>query len=584
VVVDNDQYRALVGLKGDKWGWDWDSAVLYSAAKVHDEADGYSTSLFQAAINRTDASAYNPFSGGNPAAPGIGDSTPNSQATIDSFRIKQVRENKTTLALADFKVSKPDLLTYWAGDIGIAAGVEWRRETYSDNRDARQDTSTPYIDRVRNVLVSTSDLMGHSPSPDVKGARNTTSAYLELAVPLVTPDWNIPLIHKVDLQLAGRYEDFSDVGSVAKPKIAGSWDLWDGFKIRGSWSQGFKAPNLEVVNIPSLERVNSYTDYIQCEADVRAGRRANFSTCGTVYSVSVASLRSGNKNLQPEQSTSYNYGAVFEPKFLPEAFGRVTATIDAWHIEQENVIGLLTDDVALNYDYLLRLGGSSNPLVIRKPPTQAQIDAFRGTGLTAVGDVQNVIASFVNLGPLVVEGVDYGLTWSVPAGPGEFNFNANASQLKKYDQSPTVEGAALVAAKAAGTIPTLVATTGLSYGGSQVEVSGHPKWKYSLNAAYVVENWELGYFMQYTGEVFQAGTTTSTPQGVPWKVQQSWSSNAYVQYKFQTGWLDKGSIRVGVRNLFDQDPPFAFGDTGGWLSSLYQPYPRYWYVNFKKSF
>jgi outer membrane receptor protein involved in Fe transport len=48
--------------------------------------------------------------------------------------------------------------------------------------------------------------------------------------------------------------------------------------------------------------------------------------------------------------------------------------------------------------------------------------------------------------------------------------------------------------------------------------------------------------------------------------------------------MGDGSIRVGVRNITNEDPPFASGDTGGWLSSLYQPIPRYWYVDLKKSF
>jgi hypothetical protein len=48
--------------------------------------------------------------------------------------------------------------------------------------------------------------------------------------------------------------------------------------------------------------------------------------------------------------------------------------------------------------------------------------------------------------------------------------------------------------------------------------------------------------------------------------------------------MDNGSLRLGVRNISNDDPPFANGDTGGWLSSLYQPLPRYWYVDFKKSF
>src|SRR3546814_15728891 len=56
---------------------------------------------------------------------------------------------------------------------------------------------------------------------------------------------NVPLVRRFDLQLAGRYEHYSDFGSVARPKIAAAWDVFDGLRVRGSYSQGFRAPNLE---------------------------------------------------------------------------------------------------------------------------------------------------------------------------------------------------------------------------------------------------------------------------------------------------------------------------------------------------
>jgi outer membrane receptor protein involved in Fe transport len=71
---------------------------------------------------------------------------------------------------------------------------------------------------------------------------------------------------------------------------------------------------------------------------------------------------------------------------------------------------------------------------------------------------------------------------------------------------------------------------------------------------------------------------------IPWKVGDQYTTNAYIQYKFDQGVMGDGSVRVGVRNITDEDPPFASAFTGGWLSSLYQPIPRYWYVDVKKSF
>ncbi len=577
VNVENNQYRFLVGAKGEKFGWNWDSAILYNEAKVKDSADGVDSRRFQEALNRTDSSAYNPFCGGDPSNPSVFGSGCNSQETIDSFKITQVRENKTSLALADFKVSKADLFTIWAGDIGIAGGVEFRRETYKDDRDPHQDGSLPYFDQITGDLVSESSLMGHSPSPDVKGSRNVTSAYAELALPLVSPDMNIPLVQAVDVQLAGRYEDYSDVGSVSKPKVALAWDVVDSLRLRTSWSEGFKAPNLEVVNTTILERVNSYPDYIQCEAALRQGRITDYSQCATL-GVTVASLRGGNQDLEPEESESFSYGVVFEPDFLPEEFGHFTFTADVWNIELKNPIGLLNDSVALSYDSLLRLEGSSNPNVVREDPTPQQIADFAGTGLTPVGDVLNVDARFTNLAPLEVSGIDYGVYWDGDVGPGELSLNLNATYLDTYYQSPTAEAAALQEGLDAGIVNPYVTVTG---GGSLIQENGRPEWKYSLSASYALDQWTFGAFTQYTGEVYQT-SVSSTTEG-PWPIEDHMTWNFHGQYTFEgDGWSDGSTIRVGVRNAFNEDPPLA--DTYGYLSSLYQPLPRYWYAKFSKSF
>ena len=573
VEVKNSQYRFLVGAKGEKFGWNWDSAILYNEATVRDSADGVDSRLFQQAINRTDSSAYNPFCGGDPTNPSVFSTGCNSQETIDSFMITQVRENKTSLGLVDFKVSKADLFSIWAGDIGVASGIEFRRETYHDDRDSHQDGSLPYYDQITGALVSDSSLMGHSPSPDVKGSRNVSSAYIEFAVPLVSPEMGIPLVQSFDVQLAGRYENYSDVGSVSKPKIAASWDVFDSLRFRGSWSQGFKAPNLEVVNTPLLERVNGYPDFIQCEAALRQGRITDYSQCSTL-SVTVASLRSGNQDLEPEESESYSYGVVFEPTFLPEKFGNLTLTADVWSIEQTNPIGLLNDRDALTYDYLQRLSGSTNPNVIRLDPTPQQIADFAGTGLTPVGDVLNVVASFTNLSPLTVEGIDYGIYYDVPVGPGELSLNFNATNLQTYYQSPTAEAQAILDGLDSGTVNSYVTVTG---GGSLIQVGGRPEWKYSISGNYSWDQWKVGAFTQYTGEVFS--TSVSSSSYGPWPIEDSQTWNFYGQYEFEAA---ETTLRVGVRNAFNKEPPLA--DTYGYLSSLYQPLPRYWYVNVKKTF
>jgi iron complex outermembrane receptor protein len=168
------------------------------------------------------------------------------------------------------------------------------------------------------------------------------------------------------VQLAGRAEKYSDVGSVAKPKVAVAWDLVDGFRVRGSWAKGFKAPNLEQINATVVTRANTRTDYVRCEADLRAGRITSFSNC--TRTLSVQAQRSGNPDLKPETLETSGFGLVFEPKFVPSEFGQFTFTADYWRVKQKGIVGLFGEGNALILDYLLRQGGS-NANVVRAAAT-----------------------------------------------------------------------------------------------------------------------------------------------------------------------------------------------------------------------
>jgi outer membrane receptor protein involved in Fe transport len=573
VDVKNVQYRLLAGLRGELWGWNWEGAALYNKATVDDVSDALSNRLAQLALARTTPDAYNPFNGGDVSAPGVGDPTP--AADLSSFRIKSKRANRASLALADLKLSKPDLVNLWAGPIGVAAGVEIRRETYGDDRDAAQDASTPYTNIVTGITYG-SDLMGASPSPDVSGKRTVTSAFAELAVPVVSPDMGVPLVRAIDLQLAGRYEHYSDVGGTAKPKVAGSWDLFDGVRARASWSQGFRAPNLETLNSPVLERSNTGVDYVLCEADLRARRITSFATCSR--NIPVVRVYAGNPDLQPEESESFSYGAVLEAKFLPVEYGALTFTIDRWKIDQLSTIGVFEYQNALTLDYLMRVQGQTNPAVVRAAPTAEDIANVAGTGLAPAGTVLSVNAVFENLNPRTVEGLDIGVDYRLRGTPlGDFSLNFNLAKLIKFYQSPSPDQQALIDAQRAGLINVGVAIPGAA---DLIRDAGRPKYRWSATFTWTYGPVQVGLFTQYIGDVYETGVVNSA--GQTWVVGHQQTFNAYAQYEFGDAGLARNTtIRFGVRNLTDKDPPIA---SGGYLASLYQPYARYWYGSVRKSF
>lgn len=576
VDVSNHQARILGGLRGEWRGFDWESALLYSEAEAVDESDAVNTTALQASLALSTPDAYNPFNGGCIAQTSFGDCTPSSQVAIDAITFRLKRESRTTLTQYDFKVSRPDLFRLPAGDVGVAFGFEARRETQRDNRDANLDGSNPFRDSVTGA-VQLSNVIAVSQNPDTSGKRTVSSAYVEFAVPLVSPEMNIPLVRALNVQIAGRAEHYSDFGEVAKPKIAGSWDIFDGLRLRGSYSEGFRAPNLEQVNTATYGRLSTNPDYIRCEADLRAGRIATFGACAR--SIGASLLVSGNPDLEPEESTNSSYGVVFQPKFLPESWGRFTLTVDRWRIQQEKIVGLFGGRNAVVQDYVDRVQGRSNPLVTRAPVNADDIALFAGTGITPVGVITSISDRFVNLLPQDVEGMDVGFIWRLRNTPiGNFRLNLNAARLISFGREggPAVD--ALYEARNAGIIN---AATPLPETRELVAQNGRPEWRVSGSLTWSEGPWQVGAFTQYISAVDDGDLLSET--GVPWEVESQITGNLYVQYEWEDGFglASDSRIRIGARNITNEAPPLS---SGGYLGSLYRPYGRYWYASLSKEF
>jgi outer membrane receptor protein involved in Fe transport len=575
VIVENYQARVLGGLRGEWRGFEWETALLYSEAEAKDTSPNINMTALQAQLALSTPDAYNPFSGGCIDTPSYGDCTPSSQAAIDAITFELERTSRTTLTLVDFKMSRNDLFILPGGPVGMAMGVELRHETQSDDRDENLDGTFTFVDMVTGA-TNLSNTAAVSPNPDTEGERDVAGAFVEFAVPLVSPEMNIPLIRSIDVQLAGRFEHYSDFGSVAKPKIAVAWDVIDGLRIRGSYSEGFRAPNLEQVNATQYARLATNLDYVRCEADLRAGRIATFSACTRTASASL--LIAGNPDLEPEESTNQSYGLVFQPTFLPESWGDFTFTVDRWKIEQEQIVGLLGAQAALALDYLNRVNGGSNPNVVREAPNADDIAFFDGTGLTPVGAVVSISDRFVNLLPQTVEGVDFGFAWSKRRTEwGTFNVRLNASQMLEYSRAPGDVVDSLYAARDAGTINAL---TPLPDSRQLIAQNGRPEWRVSANINWSKGPWRVGLTGNYTSEIEQTSLLSDT--GQPWVVEDQLVWNLYGQYEFEdAGWASDTRVRLGVRDLTDEGPPLA---DGGYLGSVYRPYGRYWYAAVTRSF
>ncbi|HVY89794.1 MAG TPA: TonB-dependent receptor, partial [Hyphomonadaceae bacterium] len=513
-----------------------------------------------------------------------GDCTPSQRAAIDSFTVEVHRLDQTSLASWDFKLSRPDFFHIWAGDVGAAFGVEARHEDYTDNRDPRQDGSINFQDIINTTLV-TNDLQGNSGSLDTHGDRDVESAYAEFRVPLVSPEMNIPMVQSIDAQVAARYENFDTFGSVTKPKIALSWRPLDFLLLRSSWSQGFRAPNLQQQFESGLQRSNTRTDFIRCEAAKRQNSAVVFTTsCPSVASAtqSVISNRQGSTSLKPEDSDNLSAGFVLESTFLPEDFGRITFTADWWRIRQTDVVGIFGDDNHILLDYVLRVNGSTtgDPAVHRAAPDAQDTADFAGTGLAPVGDILFVDDNYINLDRREARGVDLGLYYDLKDTPlGDWNFRVNGAFLDKFFQEVSADGAIINAAVAAGKIPAQLTVAGQ---GNLVRNFGRPKWRYTAALTWRKDNFGAGWFTTYVGDV-EDPNIVLTATGQRWVIDSFQTHNLYVQYELGDRDQKPLRIRLGMRNIFNEVPPLA--DTNfGYLGDIDNPAGRFMYVNLRKEF
>ncbi|WHI48351.1 TonB-dependent receptor [Microbulbifer sp. VAAF005] len=537
-VVDTS-YRFVSGLRGNWGDWDWDTGLVYSEAETIDSTDNrVSHSLFQQSLMLDTEDAYNLFSGLDVDDPtSLTDPTPNSEAVLDTFRINVKRQSQTSLALADFKVSNANLFSLQAGDVGLAAGIEWREESFDENRDDRSDGTIQFTDEVTGELVNVSDIMGSSASPDADGSRRVMSLYAEMLVPLLR---DLPLVDSLDMQLALRHENFSDVGSVTKPKLALSWYVNDWFQIRGAYSEGFRAPNLMQLHQGAISVVNTRTDPVTGE------------------SVGLEEQRLGNADLQPEENWSHTYGFVLTP------FDGFTFTADYWDIRQEGVVGILGASNGLALDAVLREQGSYNPNVIRAETTDG-----------SVGEPILFLDEYLNLDPREISGMDFSAMYSFDTDIGNFDLKWNGAYLIKFDQDPSEEMQILIDA---GEVATNA--------GSLIGEDGRPRWRSTLSMNWRQDQWGAGVFAQYTSAVTDTSTLADSDTAAPdtaLPVDSYTTVNANVDYRFVGGMRDGLRIRLGMNNIFDEEPDIA-DEQMGYFGSLYSNRGRYVYLDVAKNF
>lgn len=549
ITTDTSTYRLLAGLRGDVNDWEWESALAYSENETTDtESNRISKTLLQEQLSLTTPDAINPFGGPNA----------NTREQWDRARISSTNRGKTELTTGDFRASNSELFAGWAAPIGAAFGVEWRRESYLEDRDPRLDGTIIFNDA--NVS-GISDVVGVSPTQDSSASRNVYSAYAEALVPLYrgSGTW----VNDLTLQLAARGEYFDDIeDGTVKPKVALSWFPIPALNFRAAYSEGFRVPNLVQLNRGDVSRLNlGNDDYWRLATRTTPIVPGDAVSTGDAY---MPSVRKSNPDLDNEDTETLVVGAILDltRAWKPDWVRDLRVSVDYWRFEQSGVIGAFGDQEALALDYLLRRQGESNPNVVRAAVNADDLLAFAAWNAAnpndqraPAGQVLYVIDPFINLDSQDADGFDFGFaaSWDTSRA-GSFDFNLEATYLMTLD---VVRNDLLLAIAndpaLEGQFPELEV--------DRVELDGNPEWRATASLRWRLAEFGAGASLRYVSGFTDTGADIDTDgDGVPdkfWQVDSDYRLNVFADYRIPMSNIDTLRVRFGVNNVLDSDPPLV---------------------------
>lgn len=271
---------------GDKWSAQGDAQ--FTRAKRYAVLT-YSSGMYQAPVDldRTNVAmslVYRPFSDWDFSLDGImskeevdfsfitypaGSSTPS--AAESSYQNQYEEQNSIGLKASGSLFRVP------AGSVGLALGVAHRNEDYN-----------------REVPLWNFTEPAH---------RKVDSAFAEIHIPFFGGANARSGLQRLDVSLAGRYDDYSDFGDTFNPKVGISWSPVPSLEFRSSYSTSFRAP--------------------------AAGRELRDSQVGTRNQVPIYSFvapngvgrvplfgLSGSQILVAEESDNWTAGLTYKPEFL----------------------------------------------------------------------------------------------------------------------------------------------------------------------------------------------------------------------------------------------------------------------------
>jgi len=213
------------------------------------------------------------------------------------------------LTQRDFVASvNGDLFSLPAGPVGIALGYENRRESADFEPDQFYQQGVGY----------------EIPIEPLSGSFLTNEVYGETLIPLLSPDENIPAMHRLEAEGAVREVDHSIAGKATTWTAGLRWEPVSLLQFRGNFTRSIRAPDVTEAFLPTSEAYETASD--PCDKSLintgpdPAVRARNCAAAGIVqpFTSNILSFTepitvSGDPNLQNEVADSRTYGFVLRP-------------------------------------------------------------------------------------------------------------------------------------------------------------------------------------------------------------------------------------------------------------------------------
>lgn len=444
-------YSALVGIKGSTdSGWRWDLSGVYGLNNVANYVDNsINVALYQ-------NTGYSPT----------------------DFYVGTWRDSQDVV---DFDASKGVHWAFLPHDVTVALGAEWKRDEYQI---VAGQPASYYADPTGKYAGGSQTFFGLTPTEAGTISRSSEAMYL---------DFETSLTEKLSAGLAGRYEHYSDAGNAASGKFSLRYQLTHSFALRGTVSNGFRAPSLGQEYYETISTIINNNVLTQT---------------GTFRTSNPVAVALGARPLKPETSTNFTAGAVWTPT------PHISVTFDAYQIRIAHQI-LLTDSFSL----------ARNPALAAYVATvsSAQIGAaqyFANAATTRARGADAVVSDFVRMGTY---------------GSLALSVSGNYNQTTLLGVAPTP---AVLTTYAPGIQLYGRASQGLL-------TQSTPRTKFVLSGTWSKGPWSLYGGLTRYGSVWRIGDTPAGDQ----YFDARWLVDTSVSYQY-----DIVKFSVGVDNLTNQYP------------------------------